>query len=109
MLAAAKMVAFMFTADYERTRAFYVDKLGFEVVSHDQFALVLRCGETSMRVVKLPNFTPLQATVLGWQVSDIVSVVAWLKQRGVAIEKYPFMNDAEVHTFPGGDKVAWFK
>jgi catechol 2,3-dioxygenase-like lactoylglutathione lyase family enzyme len=109
MLASAKMMGFLFTTDYERSRAFYVDQLGFEFISHDQFALAVHCGENMVRIVKLPNFAPLQATVLGWEVSDIESVVAWLKQRGVTLEKYPFMQGGEIHTFPGGARVAWFK
>jgi hypothetical protein len=59
----------------------------------------------------LANFTPLQATILGWQVDDIDAVAKWLTERGVTIEKYPFAQDRElgIWTAPSGDKVAWFK
>ncbi|MFZ0736724.1 MAG: hypothetical protein WAM96_06480, partial [Candidatus Acidiferrales bacterium] len=86
-------------------------KLGFEFVSLDQYALVVRVGGHAVRIVKMPNFTPLQSTVLGWEVGDIEAVVAWLARRGVATEKYPFVQDRErgIWTAPGGDRVAWFK
>jgi hypothetical protein len=48
---------------------------------------------------------------MGWEVKDTEAVVAWLKQRGVTLEKYPFIQDQElgIWTTPNGDKVAWFK
>ena len=111
MLAAAKMVGFLLTKDYEKARAFFEGQLGFEFVSLDQFALVMSIGGHNIRIVKVPNFTPLQSTVLGWDVLDIQAVVAWLKQQGVACEKYPFIQDRElgIWSAPGGAKVAWFK
>jgi catechol 2,3-dioxygenase-like lactoylglutathione lyase family enzyme len=109
MLASAKMIGFLFTTDYERTKAFFVDKLGFDFVSQDQYGLVMRCGGNTVRVAKMPNFSPAQGTVLGWAVSEIEKVVAWLKERGVTPETYPFMKGAEIFTFPTEDKVCWFK
>lgn len=111
MLASAKLVGFIPTKDYDAARAFYEGKLQFEFVSLDQFALVMRVGGHMIRIVKLPNYTPLQATILGWEVPDIAAVVKWLASRGVATEKYPWVSDKEagIMTFPGGDKVAWFK
>ncbi|MGA9356363.1 MAG: VOC family protein [Terriglobales bacterium] len=109
MLASGKMIGFLFTTDYERTKAFFVDKLGFDFVSQDQYGLVMRCGPNMVRVAKVPNFSPAQGTVLGWAVTGIEGVVAWLKERGVVPESYPFMKGAEIFTFPTGDKVCWFK
>lgn len=111
MLASAKLVGFIPTKDYAAARAFYEGKLEFQFVSLDQFALVMRVGGHMIRIVKLPNYTPLQATILGWEVADISAVVKWLGSRGVATEKYPWVPDKEtgIMTFPGGDQVAWFK
>jgi catechol 2,3-dioxygenase-like lactoylglutathione lyase family enzyme len=111
MLASGKMVGFVLTKDYEGARAFYEGKLGFEFVSLDQFALVMRVGGHHIRIAKTPSFTPLRSTVLGWEVPDIEAVVAWLTHRGVAFEKYPFVQDKErgIWTTPDGSKVAWFK
>ncbi|HKN76388.1 MAG TPA: VOC family protein [Candidatus Acidoferrum sp.] len=111
MLAAAKMAGFLLTKDYDKARAFYEGNLGFEFVSLDQFALVMQAGKSMIRISKVPTFTALQSTVLGWQVDDIEAIVDWLVKRGVVFEKYPFVQDKErgIWTAPGGSKVAWFK
>jgi catechol 2,3-dioxygenase-like lactoylglutathione lyase family enzyme len=111
MLASAKIVGFIPTKDYDKARAFYEGKLGFEFVSLDQYALVMSVGGHKIRIAKVPNFTPLQGTILGWEVQDIEAVVTWLTSRGVTPEKYPFVQDRElgIWTTPNGDKVAWFK
>jgi catechol 2,3-dioxygenase-like lactoylglutathione lyase family enzyme len=111
MLASGKMVGFVPSTDYDRTRAFYEAKLGFDFVSLDQFALVMSAGGQKIRIAKVPNFTPLQGTILGWEVKDIQAVATWLRDRGVTLEKYPFAQDRElgIWTTPSGDKVAWFK
>lgn len=111
MLGSSKMVGFLVTTDYDAARAFYESKLGFEFVSLDPFALVMRAGDHQIRIVKIANFTPAQNTVLGWEVSDIEGMVDWLVRRGVVFERYPFVQDKErgIWTAPGGAKVAWFK
>ena len=111
MLQTDKMVGFLITTDYDKARAFYEGKLGFEFVSLDQFALVMKAGGHMIRIGKIANFTPAQNTVLGWEVDNIEAAVSWLKQRGVAVEQYPFIQDRElgIWTAPSGDKVAWFK
>jgi len=96
MLASGNMTGFLLTKDYDRARAFHEGKLGFQFVSLDQFALVMRAGNHAIRIVKMKDFTPLQSTVLGWGVPDIEAVVKWLTQRGVAFEKYPFVQDREL-------------
>ena len=111
MLTASKRVGFLTTTDYEKARAFYEGKLGFEFVKLDQFALALRSGANMIRISKSETFTPAQGTVLGWEVEDIQAVVAWLGSRGVEMEKYPFVEDKEtgIWNSPSGDSVAWFK
>lgn len=111
MLASGKMVGFVPTKDYDKARAFYEGKLEFEFVSLDQYALVMSVGGHRIRIAKVPNFTPLQGTILGWEVKNIETVVIWLRDRGIPPEKYPFVQDRElgIWTAPNGDKVAWFK
>jgi catechol 2,3-dioxygenase-like lactoylglutathione lyase family enzyme len=111
MLAANKLMGFVPTRDSVKARTFYEEKLGFQFVSDDPFALVMKAGESAIRIAKAEDFTPAPYTVMGWEVSDIDAVVRWLTQRGVAFEKYPFVQDRElgIWTAPGGDKVAWFK
>jgi catechol 2,3-dioxygenase-like lactoylglutathione lyase family enzyme len=111
MLASGKIVGFVPTRDCDKARAFYEGKLGFEFVSVDQYALVMSVGGHKIRIAKVQNFTPAQGTILGWEVEDIETVVTWLRERGVTLEKYPFVQDRElgIWTAPTGDKVAWFK
>jgi catechol 2,3-dioxygenase-like lactoylglutathione lyase family enzyme len=111
MLAASKIIGFVPTKDSTKARSFYEGKLGFQFVSDDPFALVMKAGETMIRVAKAKDFTPAPYTVMGWEVSNIEEVVAWLQGRAVAFEKYPFVQDRErgIWTAPTGDKVAWFK
>ena len=111
MLAAGKMVGFLFTNDYVLARDFYERKLGCEFLSEDQFALALKLGGHMIRIVKMPNFVAMRGTVLGWEVADIEAVTGWLKGRGVTLEQYPFIQDQErgIWTTPDGNKVAWFK
>jgi catechol 2,3-dioxygenase-like lactoylglutathione lyase family enzyme len=111
MLTAGKMIGFLTTTDYEKARAFYEGKLGFEFISLDQFALALRAGENMIRISKSEAFKPAQGTVVGWQADDLKAVVLWLKSRGVDTEKYPFIEEQELGIWnsPSGDSVAWFK
>ena len=111
MLDSAKLMGFLLTKDYEAAREFYEGKLGFEFVSLDPYAMVMRVGGHDIRIVKVGTFVPLRSTVLGWQVEDIENVTGWLKQRGVVMEKYPFIQDQEngIWTTPNGDRVAWFQ
>jgi catechol 2,3-dioxygenase-like lactoylglutathione lyase family enzyme len=65
MLTSGKMVGFVPTTDSKRARDFYEGKLGFQFVSDDQFALVVRAGDNMVRVAKAGKFTPAPYTVLG--------------------------------------------
>ncbi|MGO8814346.1 MAG: VOC family protein [Terriglobia bacterium] len=111
MLAGNKMVGFVPTKDSAKAREFYEGKLGFQFVSDDPFALVVKAGESSIRIAKAKEFTPAPYTVLGWEVPDVAAVVRWLTDRGVVFEEYAFVQDQElgIWTTPNGDKVAWFK
>lgn len=111
MLTQGEIIGFVLTKDYDKARAFYEGKLGLEFASLDQYAMVMKAGGHMIRIAKVPNFTPLQGTVLGWEVEKIEAIAAWLRDRGVAVEKYPFVQDRElgIWTTPNGDKVAWFK
>jgi len=111
MLASSKLIGFVPTKDSAKAREFYEGKLGFQFLKDDGFALVLRAGESMIRIAIVKDFTPPPFTVLGWEVSNIEEVVAWLQKRGVVFEKYPWVPDKElgIWTAPTGDKVAWFK
>ena len=86
MLSSSNLIGFLLTKDYNKARAFFEAKLGFQFVSLDQFALVMQAGAHMIRISKVPDFTPARNTVLGWDVQDIEAVVSWLKQRGVVFD-----------------------
>lgn len=111
MLSSGKVIGFVPTKDSKQARSFYEGKLGFQFVSDDQYALVMKAGGTMLRIGKAGDFTPAPYTVLGWEVQNIEAMVNWLSGRGVAFEMYPFIQDRDrgIWTTPTGDKVAWFK
>jgi catechol 2,3-dioxygenase-like lactoylglutathione lyase family enzyme len=111
MLTVGKLVGFLTTTDYQKARAFYEGKLGFEFVSLDQFALAMRAGKNMIRITKAETFQPAQGTVLGWEVDDVRAAVLWLSSRDVVTEKYAFVPDQELGIWnaPSGAQVAWFK
>jgi len=98
-------------------RAFYVDLLGLRLISDDQFALVLDSNGVTVRVSKVPAFTPHKFTVLGWEVSDIEKLVTELSSKGVIFENFglPGQDEKGIWTAPevdnatAGARVAWFK
>ena len=77
MLASGRIVGFVPTKDYDKARAFYEGNLGCEFISLDQYALVMSVGGHKIRIARVPNFTPLQGTILGWEVENIEAVVTW--------------------------------
>ena len=108
-----RMVGFVTTTAPDRAKAFYGDVLGFTFLGDDGFALSFDANGTLLRIAKAQHFTPSSATVLGWEVADIVAAVRDLSARGVRFEQFnlPFLaQDAlGIWTAPNGDRVAWFK
>jgi len=106
-----RVVTFLLTTKPEEATAFYRDTMGGRYVRDDGFALVFDLGGVMLRIGRVPEFTPVQNTVLGWEVEAIGAEVARLEAKGVGFERYEGMGqDAQgICTFPNGDKVAWFK
>ena len=108
-----RMVGFVTTTSPDRAKAFYGDTLGFRFLGDDGFALSFDAQGTRLRVAKAASFAPGPATVLGWEVDDIVAAVQALSARGVRFEQFnlPFLvQDAlGIWAAPNGDRVAWFK
>lgn len=111
MLAKNKILGFVPTKDFGRAKKFYVDVLGLEFSSEDQFALELRAGGNRIRISKAENFEPMPFTILGWEVLDIEKIASGLKERGVQFETYSWMsqNSLGIWDSPSGSRVAWFK
>lgn len=111
MLGSTNIVAFVPTKDATKARAFYEGVLGLRFVKDDGFATVLDANGIMVRVAKVPQFTPAQFTILGWEVADIRKTVESLQEKRIHCEKFGFFEQDELGIWnaPTGDKVAWFK
>ena len=111
MLASAKVVAFIATADAARAKAFYGEALGLRLLSEDGFAVVFDANGTTLRVAIVREVVPAPYTVLGWDVEDIAATVRRLSAAGVDFERYAWLQQDEwgIWNSPSGEKVAWFK
>ena len=106
-----KLIGFAPITDGERAKTFYEGVLGLTFVADDGFALVFRSGANMLRLAKMPQVTPAQFTILGWETTSIVDDVQSLTAKGVEFIRFGFMEQDAlgIWTAPGGDKVAWFK
>jgi catechol 2,3-dioxygenase-like lactoylglutathione lyase family enzyme len=111
MLGSINIVAFVPTKDRQRSRAFYENTLGLRFVKDDGFAAVMDANGIMVRIAEVPNFSPAQFTILGWQVTDIAKIVTGLQAKGISFERFGFFEQDAlgIWTAPTGDKVAWFK
>ncbi|MGB9459232.1 MAG: VOC family protein [Bryobacteraceae bacterium] len=106
------IVGFVTIVDVARAKEFYRDTLGLRLLSEEPpFALVFDANGIMLRLGMGKERAPVQGTVLGWQVPDIVAAVTDLAQAGIRFERYDFMKQDElgIWTTPTGAKVAWFK
>jgi catechol 2,3-dioxygenase-like lactoylglutathione lyase family enzyme len=112
LLDSSKIAAFSATTDAERAKVFYRDKLGLKLVSDETYALVFDANGTMLRVQKVKEVGEAKYTTLGWNVSDIASMVDELERAGVKFERYGFPGQDEkgIWSPPGSaTKIAWFK
>jgi catechol 2,3-dioxygenase-like lactoylglutathione lyase family enzyme len=111
MLASAHLVAFAATLDAALARTFYRDTLGLRLVSEDAFALVFDCNGTVLRIQLVEKLVTPPYTSLGWLVPDIETTARDLHRSGVALERFPGMDQDELGIWksPTGARVGWFK
>lgn len=110
MVAASKLIAFIPTQNADSALSFYRDVLGLRFLSDDSFAIVMESNGNTVRLVRLEKFTTASYTILGWQVEDIEKTVKELTAKGLAFQRYSFLEQSEdgIWTSPSGAKVAWF-
>ncbi|HYB29381.1 MAG TPA: VOC family protein [Solirubrobacteraceae bacterium] len=110
-----KVSALVAVSDMERARDFYEGKLGLAAGGDDPDAgRTYTCGEqTELHVFpSVAGAGASGATVAGWYVPDIESVVDELTANGIAFEHYdepPLVTDARGIAVLGPNKGAWFK
>ena len=101
----------LLSKDLERSRAFYQDALGLEILRRDPDRIVFRCGAGSQLVVTLSTTgTSDTQTQLAWRVPDIHAELADLRARGVRIEAYDApdpVTDADGIADMGHSWAAW--
>jgi catechol 2,3-dioxygenase-like lactoylglutathione lyase family enzyme len=79
----------LLSKDLAKTRAFYHDTLGLEILREDPERIIFRCGAGSQLAVTLSTTgTADIQTQLAWRVPDIHAELVDLRARGVQIEAY---------------------
>ena len=111
MMRHATLVAFLATTDLNRSREFFVERIGLSCTEQTAYACVSDANGTPLRVTFVDEMRAAPYTVLAWVVDDIAERVHSLIDRGVRFERFEGMvqDDLGVWTTPGDDRVAWFK
>ena len=103
------------SSDWEKTREFYIEKLGFQMIrevyrpAQDDYLRMLRQGETTLELFIRPD-APQRVNNpearglrhLAFRVEDAVAAAAWLNERGIETE--PIRED-----LVNGGKFTFFK
>ena len=100
------------TADLERAKRFYTEKLGLSPENEAPEGIFFLCGAGTRFIVFPSGGTASGAhTQLSWDVDNIEAEVADLKARGVVFEEYdtPYLKTVESVATTGAVKAAWFK
>jgi catechol 2,3-dioxygenase-like lactoylglutathione lyase family enzyme len=79
----------LLSMDLAKSREFYHDTLGLEILRQDEERIIFRCGSGSQLAVTLSTTGTSDAqTQLAWRVPDLRAELADLRARGVRIEAY---------------------
>jgi steroid delta-isomerase-like uncharacterized protein len=114
-LSAYKVSAVVAVSDMDRAESFYGGKLGLTAQGDDpDGGRTYRCdGETTLHIFPSPdNAGKSDATVAGWNVTNIEELVDELTGKGVTFERYdqpPLATDDKGIAAIGDSKGAWFK
>jgi catechol-2,3-dioxygenase len=99
-------------SDLGRARHWYEERLGLVPEQEDPGGVWYRfAGETWLYLYATPSAGTAQNTIAGWEVSDIESVMAGLRERGIIFEEYDLGEVRMVDGLAdfGVAKAAWFK
>ena len=112
MLSDHPVFPILLSKDLARSKSFYHDLLGLEILREDPGdRVVFRSGGGTQLAVTLSTVgTSDTQTQLAWKVPDIQAAVAELRERGVRIEEYvapdPVTTDGVADM--GHSWAAWF-
>ena len=89
MLGEHPITPVLLAKDLAAAREFYHDRLGLEILTEGDDAIVFKCGGgTHLDVTKSTVGTADEQTQASWQVQDLRSEVAELRSRGVEVQEY---------------------
>lgn len=111
MLSNSKLQSIIWSSRIAEAETFYRGVLGLMLRTKSDGALVFSVGGGNLRVSPVPSTAPSAHTVLGFSVSDVDRVMAFLGARGVVLERFdgfPHDESGAVMT-PDGARVAWFR
>jgi len=120
ILARGRVATRLPARDLDRARRFYSEVLGLEPVDERPGGLLYRCGGTEFAVFRSAGAAPGTFTQMGWEVDDLDTVVAQLRERGVTFEEVdvPGLRTkggiADIDgNYPSkgarGERAAWFR
>jgi catechol 2,3-dioxygenase-like lactoylglutathione lyase family enzyme len=120
LLARGRVATRLPAQNLDRARRFYAEQLGLEPFDARPGGLLYRCGGTDFVLFKSTGTSPGTFTQMGWEVDDVETVVAELKQRGVVFEEVDLPGFrtidgiAEIEgNYPSkgarGERAAWFR
>lgn len=99
------------TTDIARAKAFYAETLELDLKADYGSAAFFHAGGAPLFIYQRDAAPKADHTVANWDVDDIEATVAWLKSKGISMEKYEGMGQDEngIATRDGGPRAAWFK
>lgn len=111
MLSDHPVFPILLSTDLARSRSFYRDTLGLELVREDEDRLVFRSGGGTQLVISASTTgTSDTQTQAAWRVPDVRAAIADLRARGVHIEDYepPLPLTVDGVADMGHSWAAWF-
>jgi catechol-2,3-dioxygenase len=109
MLGSYPVDVMLLATDLGVARRFYEATLGLEVLAANEQFVTFGCGGDSRLVVtKSTTGTQEATTKASWRVEDLAGVVAWLRQRGVAVQDLPELGTIDGIADLGFARGAWF-
>jgi len=107
MLGTSKVHPILLSKDLDRTREFYHDKLGLDILSESDHKIEFRCGSgTKLAVSKSTIGTADSQTQIGWEVDDLRAEIDDIRARGVPIEEYD-LPELKTHNGIADVGFAW--
>ena len=89
MLGEHPVTPVLLAKDLSAAREFYHDRIGLEILTENEEAIVFQCGGgTHLDVTRSTVGTADEQTQASWQVQDIHAELAELRARGVRVEDY---------------------